>query len=214
MAALGAAAVKRSVRMFELLTKTPFPTFNLHNMTNICLVKWISWWVSTMGWRVGHLRQCHCRPMRNTANPSLEGVEWIDWGNRRNNRRHWGGCCFSWPTAFDRLVQSGNQMVFLEQSSNFSVHGDCASINSPPLLPFLKPKFSISLGHCRQLFFSRTRLTLQKRLDSSEGCRDRGLHCRQYGYAVIWLAERNTSGENRLTNNLRSNILIIRYSEC
>lgn len=38
-----------------------------------------------------------------------------------NNRMNWGGCCYSWPTAFDRLVQSGDQMVFLEQSSNFSI---------------------------------------------------------------------------------------------
>lgn len=46
---------------------------------------------------------------------------------------------YSW-TAFDRLVQSGEQMVFLEQSSNFSLFpGDSANLNCFSL--FLKLNF-------------------------------------------------------------------------
>lgn len=60
-------------------------------------------------------------------------------------------------------------MVFLEQSSNFSVFPeDSANINS--FFPFLKTQFPISLGHCRQLFSSRTNLKLQEcRLPLKDG---------------------------------------------
>lgn len=83
-------------------------------------------------------------------------------GNRRtdrsfceNNRMNWGGWCYSWPTAFDRLVQSGDQMVLLEQSSNFSVSWrSCQQKNA--FFAFLKAQFPVSLGHRRQLFSSNS----------------------------------------------------------
>lgn len=45
-----------------------------------------------------------------------------------------GGYYYSWRIVFDWLVQSGNQMVFLEQSSYFSLFPEnSANINSFPL---------------------------------------------------------------------------------
>lgn len=130
-------------------------------------------------------------------------MRWRKSGNRKidrciseNNRMNWGGWCFSWPTAFDRLVQSGDQMVYLEQSSYFSVSWrKCQhKLFFCFFPPFFKAQFPISLGHRRQLFSSWTSLKLQelqmsqKDADTVCGPFACGLQPEKYGHTVIWLS--------------------------
>lgn len=149
---MGATTVKKCVRKSHwckirgvLLSLT----FALRGMTDIylmkssvwCLNAWDDWWVHPRqrdgialqfipfftrggGIKRGERKEGSRTDRRFSENNKMNGV-----GREEG--------IIVWPTAFDRLVQSGEQMVFLEQSSNFSV---CMPIlpASVVCFPFLK----------------------------------------------------------------------------